>query len=421
MLHSNPDHLEKYLVSIFIQISQASYDKAKEVTEKEREMTRPGQFRQLLSVLLNFIEAERSYSNLGFLSVKNKMFLRKDNSLKTLYESMRGDLHRIEDVNAVERPVNVICIQLGQFVTARIQLVDLYERLYALGTGPKLVKYDDLYAQVEGIIEMHTFSFSVAYLSPIKASLMWECETLMNTLGALMELQAWNFLPSLMHLHAAHSKLTMWEKSLQSKETWKLGFGASFLKGTPLPGLYQWLAKFKLSVINKFTLYFYHTLALQTTYNDMRAYISSKHNTDFYLKFQQLQKKCFAVLLVFETSDLPNWSGPGYIHPLRSAQPPYSQYIPMVAHPTRIGSHMGNISKALSERSPESVVTDRISSFYSEDKFTYLSTLIDPRVTFVAIFEGRRDERDASISAQIFDFCTHLRCGKVYAALKVTK
>lgn len=51
------------------------------------------------------------------------------NSLKTTYESLKADLKRVEEMtrgtNATGATVAEISNQLSQFITARIQLIDL--------------------------------------------------------------------------------------------------------------------------------------------------------------------------------------------------------------------------------------------------------------------------------------------------------
>lgn len=64
-------------------------------------------------------------------------------------------------------------------------------------------------------------------------------------------------------------------------QSWKLGFGASFLKVNSFPPLVQWLIRLKVSTLNKFTLYFQHSLQLQTNSLDFRA-LCNKHGIDYF-------------------------------------------------------------------------------------------------------------------------------------------
>lgn len=62
-------------------------------------------------------------------------------------------------------------------------------------------------------------------------------------------------------------------------QTWKLGF----LKNNQLPLLFQWLLRFKGSVLSKFSFYFHDRLGQQTTSGDMRQ-LCSKLQHDYYHK-----------------------------------------------------------------------------------------------------------------------------------------
>lgn len=45
-----------------------------------------------------------------------------------------------------------------------------------------------------------------------------ECEILVELLNAQIEVQNWRFLPSLMALYGAQTRMSAWERTLQSKE-----------------------------------------------------------------------------------------------------------------------------------------------------------------------------------------------------------
>jgi len=126
------DHEDEFLNVFFTQVAQLCSDKAKETVEKERESCKQmqmGPWGMLLLHLPQIAVAERSYADLGFLNTKNKGFLRKDNSLKTVYESLKSDLKRLEEMtkgtNNIGTTVANVSNQLCQFITARIQLIDL--------------------------------------------------------------------------------------------------------------------------------------------------------------------------------------------------------------------------------------------------------------------------------------------------------
>jgi len=89
------DHEDEFLNVFFTQIAQLCSDKAKETVKKEKESCKRmqmGPWRMLLMHLPQIAVAERLYADLGFLNTKNKGFFRKDNCLKTVYESLKSDL-----------------------------------------------------------------------------------------------------------------------------------------------------------------------------------------------------------------------------------------------------------------------------------------------------------------------------------------
>lgn len=77
--------------------------------------------------------------------------------------------------------------------------------------------------------------------------------------------------------------MSAWERTLQNKESWKLGFGATFLKANQLPALYQWLVKLRNAILAKSLLYFHTTLCQQASPGEMRN-LMSKQNVDYYHK-----------------------------------------------------------------------------------------------------------------------------------------
>jgi len=86
---------ESILENYFMFISNFSHDRAREVIEKEKELSRGSSsscWSQLLSVLLNLSTAEKTYHSLTFLSPRTgSVFLRKEQSLKSVYQSLLLD------------------------------------------------------------------------------------------------------------------------------------------------------------------------------------------------------------------------------------------------------------------------------------------------------------------------------------------
>ncbi|CAH1114199.1 unnamed protein product [Psylliodes chrysocephalus] len=124
---------DEFLHTYFTHISQLCYEKAKEHVEKEKE---PKGATTPWSTFLNYLQqlalAEKSYMEIGFLQNKHKSFLRKDNSLRSVYETMKNDLKKLEenykqctaDNRIYKGSKNIV-----QYVNARINLIDLYPLL----------------------------------------------------------------------------------------------------------------------------------------------------------------------------------------------------------------------------------------------------------------------------------------------------
>ncbi|XP_020277670.1 UPF0536 protein C12orf66 homolog [Pseudomyrmex gracilis] len=427
------DHEDEFLNIFFTQVAQLCSDKAKETVEKEKESCKQmqmGPWGMLLIHLPQVAVAERSYADLGFLHTKNKGFLRKDNSLKTVYESLKADLKRLEEMtkgtNSIGATVASVSSQLCQFITARIQLIDFYEKMYNMNISSKVMKHQELLQCIEGIIKCHLVSCSHLALTAIKTSLILECEILEQLMTAQVEVQNWRFLPTLMALYAAQTRMSAWERTLQSKESWKLGFGATFLKANQQPALYQWLVKLRSAILAKCSLYFYTTLSQQTNAGEMRS-VMSKQNVDYYHKIQSFQRKhdVLAVLIIFDSRGAEN-SGSGYRHPGRGAES-FECFPIVVCCPSTFvqkpSAHLDNIQAKIKERHAELLAMDKVIYHKNgKDSCSYAFYNIDPRMTLVVAFEnGKQRDKETHITLFMTDLSMHIRCNKVYESLKLSK
>ncbi|XP_054269101.1 KICSTOR subunit 2-like [Macrosteles quadrilineatus] len=412
------EYREDALQQIFTHISQLSLDKGLEQVEKLRDSTQPGSFKLLLNQIPTMIAAERSYVNLGFVTTKNKIFSRKDNSIRSMLESLRGELVKIEESSSEER-TSVVTSQIILYITARIQLIDVYEKMYAMSVSSRLMKYEDLLLLVEKVVD--TFALSHDALTPMKTAVSLECEILMLLLKAQIDIQNWRFLSTLLNLHGANSRIVAWEKILQSKESWKLGFGPSFLKVNPLPPLVQWLVKLKVATVNKFSLYFHHTLMQQTSPADFKT-VCRNHNIDTYQRLQNIQRRYDAItaMLLFDTTGATDY-GPAYQLPSTMESGPVDPYVIMVYCPKKLVEQLPTISKAISERSSELASLDRVVCCYStKDLCSYFMTSLDPRVTMVFVFDSKKDEKETSLCKYIMELTVQLRTSnQIFSKLKL--
>ncbi|XP_045479145.1 KICSTOR subunit 2-like [Harmonia axyridis] len=396
---------DEFLHSFFTYISQICFDKAKEHIEKEKDL-----HKSLLQSpwygFLNFLQqlalSEKSYIEIGFLQTKNKGFLRKDNSLKAIYETMKIDIRKLEENFKVNnKRVQNYCQNIYQFLSAKINLIELYEKIYQMGSG-KHLRYLELLNLTENIIQRNALCFTDISLTPVKAVFNLECEILQQLFKALTELQRLQFLPSLALIHGAHTRLTAWEGRIQ-KESWKLGF----LKNNPSPALLQWLIKLKGIVLSKFSLYFHNTLAHQTTPNDMRN-ICVKLQHDHYQKMVSFQKKydaAYVILLsdnqvLYDTTD-------------------YDSFPIIVSYPPKCPPQLETIMKMISDTVSDLVIVDKIIyKFSTQELRTYVITTVEPNIYLVIIFESKKSEKDAFIENFISEMCVNLRCTKVFTSLK---
>ncbi|KAK0182322.1 hypothetical protein PV327_000473 [Microctonus hyperodae] len=427
------DHEEEFLNIFFTHVTQLCFDKAKESIEKEREScrtTQMGPWGMLLMHLPQIVLAERSYADLGFLHTKNKGFLRKDNSLKTIYEALKSDLRRVEEMtrgtNSIGATVAEVSYQLCEFITARLQLIEFYEKMYHMSTGNKVMNHQELLQIIEGIVEVYSLSCSHLALTAIKAALTLEFEILVQLTKAQVEVQNWRFLSTLMALYGAQTRMSAWERTLQSRESWKLGFGATFLKVNQQPALYQWLVKLRSAILAKCSLYFHTTLSQQASPGEMRN-IMSKQNIDYYHRIQTFQKKwdLLAILIIFDARGAEDF-GPGYRHPDRE-QDICEEFPIVVCCPSFFSEnpsiHWTNIRQGIKERHAELISMDKILYIKSvKDSCTYAMCNIDPRMTLIIAYEsGKQKDKDSHIVTFITDFSTQLKCNKVYESLKLSK
>ncbi|GJQ83155.1 hypothetical protein Trydic_g15390 [Trypoxylus dichotomus] len=395
---------DAFLYNFFSYTSQGCYEKAKECVEKERQTHKViGPWQLLLTQLIQIVSVEKSYMEIGFLQNKNKGFLRKDNSLKVIYENIKSETRKIEDMaklHSQDRTVNY-CQNIIQYLTARIHLIDFYEKVYQLGLT-KSFKYNELVISIDNITEEHLYAFTDISLTPIRDMFSFECEILKNLFKAMNELQKLQFLPSLALIHSAHTTLSSWKTKLQNRETWKLGF----LKNSQLPGLFEWLLKLKSAILSKFSLYFHNTLALQTTYSDMRQ-LCSKLLYDNYQKMIAFQKKHDAATLILSDNQISDESIESDCYPI------------VISYPQKVNTDLDIILKMIADTSEELLAADKVIYKYLPQQHTsYIYTSVEPSIYLVIIFENKKIEKDVHIINFMTELCTNLRCTKIFLSLK---
>lgn len=164
--------------------------------------------------------------------------------MRAIYDSLRLELRRLEDCSRTgmtNKNITSFFNELAQFLSARIDLIDLYPFIYKLYNANilygnvffltkcsyekihlaglnKQLNYSELLIQIEEIIQRHGLLFSHIALTPIKAIFGLECEILAKLLKAFIELQNLQFLSTLALIYGAHIRLTAWESTLQNRE-----------------------------------------------------------------------------------------------------------------------------------------------------------------------------------------------------------
>ena len=95
-----------------------------------------------------------------------------------------------------------------------------YEQMVAMGTlgTNKNISCEDLLTVVQDIIQSYQKMFHHPILAPLKHSFNLECEILQHLLFAQIEMSKCAFLPSLLHLNDANSKLSEWTALSPVKE-----------------------------------------------------------------------------------------------------------------------------------------------------------------------------------------------------------
>uniref|UniRef100_T1JCZ0 Uncharacterized protein n=1 Tax=Strigamia maritima TaxID=126957 RepID=T1JCZ0_STRMM len=420
-----------------------------------------------LSCLGQLDSAEKLYTGLLFLLPKG--FLRKDSSLKSMYEALCADLSRIEEngrtasSDSLEKVLAHLCGQLSFFARARLQLTEFYEHTCSMGAN-RQINFDELLAHIREITDGHLKKFHHPSLSPLKSSFRlfensFECEILVKLLEVQIAMQSMVFLSAILHLHEAHSKLCAWESTVQLRDTRR---SFSFVSKQSNPAHYHWLWKFKDALVSKvqhlhllshvFTLFFSTVHALlppnpEQTDDAARAKkrgVASIRRLSFQvssafvpqsdcrlkqsflpirLRLVSFQRKTDAkyVLLIFDSADCDQYKGRGYQHPDRFFEPPrgVESFQAVVSYPTKPSHLWPSIVMTMSDKANELNTMERIVSLYDNVlQFTYFLTRIEPRITLVVIYDSKKSERDSYINTFMTTFPSQLRSNKLLTSLK---
>lgn len=423
------------LETFFSHLGIFSYDKAKDNVEKEREANKSagGSWLSLLAALAHLAAAEKVYHSLTYLGQKlggQSFFSRKD-SIRTIYTSLHNELKKVVTGRGalggtaphVEELLSHLSEQLCFFVQARMEIADFYEKMYTLSTQ-KFINAEELVGLLDAILKKYSSRFHHPILSPLESSFQLEVDVLCHLLKAQAQVSEWKFLPSLVNLHSAHTKLQTWGQIFEKqRETKKHLFGGQSQKAVQPPHLFLWLMKLKNMLLAKFSFYFHEALSRQTTASEMKT-LTAKANPDFFGKISSFIRKYDAanVSLIFDNRGSESFQGHGYHHPhsYREAPKGVDQYPAVVSLPSdRPVMHWPNVIMIMTDRTSDLNSLEKVVHFYDDKvQSTYFLTRPEPHFTIVVIFESKKSERDSHFISFLNELSLALKNPKVFASLK---
>ncbi|XP_019468551.1 KICSTOR complex protein C12orf66 homolog isoform X3 [Meleagris gallopavo] len=392
------------LETFFSHLGIFSYDKAKDNVEKEREANKSAgaSWLALLAGLAHLAAAEKAYHSMTFLGQKlggQSFFSRKD-SIRTIYTSLHNELKK-----------------------ARMEIADFYEKMYTLSTQ-KFINSEELVNILESILKKYSSRFHHPILSPLESSFQLEVDVLAHLLKAQAQISEWKFLPSLVNLHSAHTKLQTWGQIFEKqRETKKHLFGGQSQKAVQPPHLFLWLVKLKNVLLAKFSFYFHEALSRQTTASEMKT-LTAKTNPDYFGKISSFIRKYDAVnvSLIFDNRGSESFQGHGYHHPhsYREAPKGVDQYPAVVSLPSdRPVMHWPNVIMIMTDRTSDLNSLEKVVHFYDDKvQSTYFLTRPEPHFTIVVIFESKKSERDSHFISFLNEISHSLKNSKAFASLK---
>lgn len=309
--------------------------------------------------------------------------------------------HSLEMKEFSEELITHFCKQLQNFIQARLDMIDVYERLTET-TSKKHISFDGISFRLSMLFRQYQKLFHHPLLTPIKEGMTLECESLMTLIGATIDLQHWRFLPTLYDLQDAQFKLSYWASSTFNKEATRRRFKVS--KTLTAPRLYDWLCKFKDFLVAKFTLYFHDTLAKSFPPTNFK-FACSKLSVDYYSKLSSFQRKIDAlfIALMFDVSNERDYRGLGYNYPSREYQQPQGKNTlqPMVVIPqdglARLAGLQAEIYMIVMTNQQVMMKEGNYQFHDNIKKLTYSLTKPDSNVVMVIVSEGQKPDRDSYI------------------------
>lgn len=297
--------------------------------------------------------------------------------------------------------ISHFCRQLQNFIQARLDMVDVYEKLVE-ASSEKYTSVNTISFRLLMLCRQYHKYFHHPLLAPIKEGMTLECESLMMLIRATIDLQHWRFLPTLFDIQDAQSKLSYWAACTFNKESCRRRFKVS--KTQTAPRLYEWLCKFKDFLIAKFTLYFHTTLHSSISATAFKN-SCSKLSIDYYSKLSNFQRKIDAlfIAIMFDVSGEKDFRGTGYQFPTSSSLQPQGKNTlqPMVVIPAEGKSKLTGLQAEIfmTVITNQQVMTKEGYYQFHDNikKLTYSVAKLDTNVVLVIVCEGQRSDRDSHI------------------------
>lgn len=425
------------LESFFTQLGMFSFDRAKDYVEREKDSSRSAgaMWAALLSALAHLAAAEKAYHNMTFLGQKiggQSFFSRKD-SIRNIYTSLHNELRKVVTMGRHSQPSSTSYLedllshlseQLCHFTQARMEMADLYEKMHALGSQ-KNINSEELVTTLEAVLHKYSSKFHHPIVGRLEEGFQTELDVVTQLIRCQALVSEWHFLPSLLSLHSAHSKLNTWGQLFQKqKETRKNLFGGQSQKAIQPPHLYLWFQRFHAALLSKFSFYFHEALSRQTTPAEMRTQ-TSRTTPDYHGKISSFIRRHDAnnVSLVFDNRGSESFQGHGYHHPhsYREAPKGVEQFPAVVSLPSgeRPVTHWPNVVMMMGDRASELNTLEKVVHFYDDKvQSTYYLARPEPHFTLVVIFDGRKSEKDLNITAFLQEITASLRNSKPFSILK---
>ncbi|RXN00208.1 UPF0536 protein C12orf66 [Acipenser ruthenus] len=446
--HLTPVPVEQaVLQTFFSQLGIFSYDRAKDYVEKEKESSKTAgaSWASVLAALAHLAAAEKAYHNMTFLGQKLgrpclttrhrrriEVKMRRKDSIRTIYTSLHNELKKVVTTgrNAVggtaphlEELLSHLSEQLCYFIQARMEIADFYEKMYSL-SSQKSVNSEELVSTLESVLHKYSSRFHHPILSPLESSFQLEVDVLTQLLKCQAQISEWKFLPSLLNLHSAHSKLHSWGQIFEKqRETRKHLFGGQIQKAVQPPHLFLWLLKFKNILLAKFSFYFHEALSRQTTLSEMKT-LTAKTAPDYFGKIFSFIRKydVVNVSLIFDNRGSESFQGHGYHHPhsYREAPKGVDQYPAVVSLPNdRPVMHWPNVIMIMSDRAADLNMLDKVVHFFDDKvQSTYYLTRPEPHFTIIVIFESKKSEKDSHFISFLQELSSSLKNSKPFSSLK---